>query len=181
MSSASLPTAFLNDMKPGKEAENVFFFLYCKRQEITHWGQLNTKNRTAAEFQLEEELPGGSQAPHTHPCLPNPGQSSSPSAPTAHTLGFCSSSLKIWALFLCFSSFLQATHLLFDYYWGAITFLLPHLPHGPEATWHHVKEKLLGLASSIQGHNVLMQLKWNRALFSLPARLCVCVYWGVYL
>lgn len=82
--------AFLNDMKPGKKAENVFFFLLCKRQEISHEPKStqHKKQRLAAEFQLEEELPGGSQDPNTHPCLPKPGQSSSPSAPTAPTLGF---------------------------------------------------------------------------------------------
>lgn len=63
MSSASLPTVIPNDMKPGKEGENVFFFLYCEKQEITHElkSTRHEKRRIAAEFQLAKQLPGGSQ------------------------------------------------------------------------------------------------------------------------
>jgi len=70
MSSASHPTTVLNDMKPGKEGENVFFFLYCEKQEITHEPRpsQHEKQRIAAEFQLAKLLPGGSQEPDTRSC-----------------------------------------------------------------------------------------------------------------
>lgn len=68
MSSASLPTIILNDMKPGKEADNVFFFLYRENQEITREPRStqHEKQRIAAEFPLAKQLPGGSQEPNAH-------------------------------------------------------------------------------------------------------------------
>lgn len=73
-----------------------------------------------------------------------------------------------------FQAFSEPLTCFFSYYRVAITFLLPHLLHSPETIWHRVKHRLPSLPSSTQGHNVLVQLKWNTALFYLPAKLCVC-------
>lgn len=106
--------------------------------------QLNTRNRDLQlSFSWRKNCQEGPKIPIPIPVCLNQGK-----APLLlHLLpppwAFCSSSLENWTVFLWFSGFPEATHLLFDYYWGAILFLLPHLPCGPEATWHHMKEKLL--------------------------------------
>lgn len=79
---------------------------------------------------------------------------------------------------MCFSSFVEDSHLLSGCYWVAITFLLPNLLLAPEATEHCEKHR--SLASFVQEHNALMQLKWNMALFHLPAKPCVCIEVCIY-
>lgn len=142
-----------------------------------NWGHLKREQRIAAtEFQLEEELPGGSQDPNTHPCLPKPGQSFSPSAPTASTLGFL----------LLLSGELHCISVFFRLSWGhspAFGLLLGCNPisatPSPTWPWSHTAscegKALKVFLRLLLSKDVLVQLKWNRALFSLPARLCVCV------
>lgn len=173
--------AFLNDTKPGMKAENVFFFLFCKRQEITHELR-STQQRT----ENCSWVSAGARIARKVPRSQHSSLSQGRAPLLLHLLfppwGFCSSSLENCTVFLCFSGFPEATHLLLEYYWGAIPFLLPHLPHGPEATQHHVKEKLLSFcffkASSIQGCSCAPEMKQGIIFLASKA---VCVHWGVHL
>lgn len=174
--------AFLNDMKPGKKAENVFFFLFCKRQEITH--QLRSpqqRTESCSWVSAGGRIARRPQDPSTHPCLPKPGQSSSPSASTAPTLG----SLPLSGELNCISVFFRLS-------WGhssASGLLLGCNPisasSSPAWPWSHTascegKAFKVFFLRFLLSKDVLVQLKWNRALFSLPARLCVCVGVCIY-
>lgn len=147
-----------------------------------NWGQLNKRNRELQlSFSWRKQLPGGSQEPDTRSCYPNLGESSSPSAATAHPWEICSSSLENRAVFLnvFFSGFLGATHLLFGYYWVEITFLLPHLLHGPEATRHRVQHACkFGFFYPRTQCPCAAEVKHG---VILPASKDVCMYWGMYL
>lgn len=172
--------AFLNDIKPGKEAENVFFFLYCKRQEITHELRptQHEKERIAAEFQLGEELPGGSQDPNIHSCLPNPGQTSYPTAPTSHTLGFL----------LLLSGELSSISVFFRLSWGhpsAFWLLLGCNPisvsSSPAWPWSHMAScKRKAFSFGFFCPRMLLS-SWSESGHHFPCQQgCVCVLGCVF-
>lgn len=112
-SSASLPTTILNDMKPGKEGKNVFFFLCCEQKEITHelrnWSQLNVRNRELQlSFSCRKSCQEGPKSPTPVRVSLTWGGSSSPSAAPHH--GRCAPPLqrtKLWFLNVLFQASLE--------------------------------------------------------------------------